>query len=48
MQNKKIEYHPLIDSPNKKRKRKRKWTNQNNKRKDICINIKIITTIFKQ
>ena len=48
IRNKKIEYHPLIDSPNKKRKRKRKRTNQNTKRKDICINIKILTTIFKQ
>ena len=45
---KKFECHLLIDSPNKKRKRKRKQTNQNTKRKDICINIKILTTIFKQ
>ena len=43
----KIDYHPLIDSP--KKKKKKGPTNQRTKRKkNIHINIKIITTIFKQ
>ena len=42
----KIDYHPLIDSPKKKKKGP---TNQSTKKKkNIHINIKIITTIFKQ